>query len=305
MVNETAIPDFNLIKVSTKTIIAVSNLTFNLNLLFNYLPITEYVVVKRKRGRKKKIEVIDPNKDIQPGSIISLQNKNNIRGVCIKKKKESKTYFLNSLTIIMILENGKLINIKKSQNGKLQITGCKDNKHFIEATKYLYKHIKDTEEQVGEQLCFLKFPEENPRIIFNVVMKNIDFKIGFSIQREKLDTFINDNTNFYSSFEGSVNTGVNIKIESKHPFDKELDCLEMFSPEESKHYMAPFSEYVRYLDKKDKKKEVVKEKYHTFLVFCSGSVIMSSSGPDMQGVYKKLVRVLLENREHFEERIKQ
>ncbi len=135
-------------------------------------------------------------------------------------------------------------------------------------------------------------------------MKNIDFKIGFSIQREKLDTFINDNTNFYSSFEGSVNTGVNIKIESKQPYDYELDCLEMISSTESKHYLTPYSEYIRYLDKKDKKKEVVKEKYHTFLVFCSGSVIQSGSGPMMEKVYKDLVTILLNNRQSFEEIIK-
>jgi TATA-box binding protein (TBP) (component of TFIID and TFIIIB) len=304
MVNETAIPDFNLIKVSTKTIIAVSNLTFNLSLLYNYLPITEYVVVKRKRGRKKKTEIVDPNKDIPAGSIISLQNKNNVRGVVIKKKKESKTYFLNSLTVIIILENGKIINVKMSQNGKLQITGCKDNKHFMDCVKFIYKHIKETEEQIGEQLCYSKFPEENPKVIFNVVMKNIDFKIGFSIQREKLDTYINEHTKFYSSFEGSVNTGVNIKIESKNPFDPELDCLELLSADESKEYLTPYSEYIRYLDKKDKKKDVVKDKYHTFLVFCSGSVIQSGSGRDMEKVHNELVSVLLNNREHFEEKIR-
>lgn len=303
MVNANVIPDFNSIKVSTKTIIAVSNLTFNLSLLYNYLPITEYTVVKRKRGRKKKTEVIDPNKDIPAGSIISLQNKNNIRGVIVKKKKESKTYFLNSLTVIIVLEGGKIINIKISQNGKFQITGCKDNKHFLDAITFIYRHIKEAEEQIGEKMCFFKADETIPKVIFNIVMKNIDFKIGFSIQREKLDTFINDRTNFYSSFEGSVNTGVNIKIESKKPYDDHLDCLEIISPTEVKFGLTPYSEYVKYLDEKEKKKEKKKEKYHTFLVFCSGSVIMSSSGILMEPVYKELVGILLENRQHFEEKI--
>ena len=107
------IPNFSNIKISTETIIAVSNLTFDLNLLYNYLPITEYTVIKRKRGRKKKIEISDPNKDLPIGSIVTVQNKNNIRGAIIKKKKEdSKTYFLNSITIIILLEGGKMINCK-------------------------------------------------------------------------------------------------------------------------------------------------------------------------------------------------
>ena len=132
------IPEFSKIKISTETIIAVSNLVFDLNNLYNYLPIVEYVVVKRKRGRKKKVEIIDPNKDVPVGSIISVQNKTNVRGAVLKKKKESKTYFLNSITIIVMLEHGKMINTKISKNGKFQITGCKSNDHFINCVRYVY-----------------------------------------------------------------------------------------------------------------------------------------------------------------------
>ena len=183
------IPDFSNIKISTETIIAVSNLTFDLNLLYNYLPVTEYVVVKRKRGRKKKIEVIDPNKDIPVGSIITVQNKNNIRGAIIKKKKEdSKTYFLNSITVIIVLYGGKMINCKISKNGKFQITGCKENSHFLKCVEYIYRHVRDAEDQIGENICNFKNPaDKHPRVIFNIVMKNIDFKVGFSIQRDKLE----------------------------------------------------------------------------------------------------------------------
>jgi hypothetical protein len=42
------------IESSTITVISVSNLTINLNNLYKYLPITDYVIIPKKRGRKKK-----------------------------------------------------------------------------------------------------------------------------------------------------------------------------------------------------------------------------------------------------------
>jgi TATA-box binding protein (TBP) (component of TFIID and TFIIIB) len=121
--------------------------------MYQYLPITEYIIIKKKRGRKKKVEVVNPNQNISPGSIISIQNKTNIRGSILKEsKKENKTYFLNSITIVMVLENGKLINSKISQNGKLQITGCKNMNQCVEMIRYLFKHIKEIEIQIGQSI---------------------------------------------------------------------------------------------------------------------------------------------------------
>lgn len=299
------IPKFSDIKISTETIIAISNLTFDLNLLYNYLPVTEYIVVKRKRGRKKKVEVINPNKHILPGSIISVQSKTNVRGAVLKKKKESKTYFLNSITVILMIEQGKMINTKISKNGKFQITGCKDNNHFIQCIQYLYNHIRNSERQIGEKICVLKpnSAYSYPRIIFNIVMKNIDFKVGFSIQRDKLDTFISVNTDFHSHYEGSITTGVNIKIKSKNPYDKNLNCLEIIDENTFNHTFVDYGDYLELLEDKEKNKEMKKEKYHTFLVFCSGSIIQSGSGPEMENVYNDFMKILLSNRQHFEEKL--
>ena len=46
-------PVFEDIKVSTKTFIAMTNLIIDLKKLFDYLPITDYSVIPKKRGRKK------------------------------------------------------------------------------------------------------------------------------------------------------------------------------------------------------------------------------------------------------------
>lgn len=47
-------PKFEDIEVSTKTFIMITNISFNIEKLFNFLPITKYVVIPKKRGRRKK-----------------------------------------------------------------------------------------------------------------------------------------------------------------------------------------------------------------------------------------------------------
>ena len=58
--------DFDSIKVSTKTYTATTNLIINIEKLFELIPVTPYVVTVKKRGRKKKGEQINHNKDIKP-----------------------------------------------------------------------------------------------------------------------------------------------------------------------------------------------------------------------------------------------
>ena len=81
--NELIFPEFNTIKVSTKTFIVMTNLHINIKSLFNYLPITDFVLIPKRRGRKKKCETVDPNKDIISGSIITLE---------FKKQKKRKLF---------------------------------------------------------------------------------------------------------------------------------------------------------------------------------------------------------------------
>lgn len=48
-------PKFEDIKVSTKTFIIMTNIVINLCELYLKLPITNYIVIPKKRGRKKKV----------------------------------------------------------------------------------------------------------------------------------------------------------------------------------------------------------------------------------------------------------
>ena len=65
--------NFDDIKVSTKTFIVMTNISLNIDNLFKFLPITDYILVPKRRGRKKKNEPDDPNKNLLSGSIITLE----------------------------------------------------------------------------------------------------------------------------------------------------------------------------------------------------------------------------------------
>lgn len=293
-------PIFEDIKVSTKTIIAVTNWNININLLFKTLPITNFTLIPKKRGRKKKEEREDPNKDIPSGSIITLEFGDEIRGVDLKqkKRKKKKGYFRNSLTVVMIIDN-KQINFKISKNGKFQLTGCKNDYYAESSLKYIWKYISESEnkDEIIQNVS-------NPEITFLTVMTNIDFNLGFNINRENLDKYINCNTDYNSLLETSFGyTGVNIKIPMKKPSDMILKKLRWKDGkwEENK---INYKDYLETLTEKEKEKEQGKNRYNTFLVFHSGNVIMSSMHQMyMKDTYNKFINIIQDCRKIIEERI--
>ena len=211
-------PKFEENKVSTKTIIAMTNLTLNIQNLFYYLPITDYIVVPKRRGRKKKSEKIDPNKEICSGSIITLEYEDKLRGVDLKKKvvksekKRGKMYFRNSVTVVMAMDK-KTINFKVSRNGKFQITGCQSDEHAEQAVRYFWNIIQ---ESTQEDDIYDFSSGECLEVLFIPAMRNIDFSLSFLVDREKLSRYINLNTPYHAMLESSFGyTGVNIKFPVK------------------------------------------------------------------------------------------
>lgn len=330
------IPNFEDVQISTMTVIAHTNLTINTEKFFKYIPITDYIMVRKKRGRKRKIQPEDPNKNIPPGSIISMTKRRCVRGATLKiKKKKSKTYWRHSVSAVMMLEDGKMINVKVPRNGKLQMTGCKSIKHAIKFVKHIYSLMIEAEEWTGETLFTYQTPgeeEEEPSdesnvleaqdpqdlveiepvldreedngltVFFRIVMRNIDFHVGYKIRRDSLNSFINFHTEFRSIFESSMGPSVNIKIKSQDRFDENISRLRITADGECMEDIVDFSEFYELLPSKDQKDVRKPDKYHTFLCFASGSIIMSSAGREMSGIFYKLVKLLIENRSKLEDK---
>jgi TATA-box binding protein (TBP) (component of TFIID and TFIIIB) len=278
--------------VSTKTIIAMTNLQIDINKLYPLLNIIDYKVVVKKRGRKKKISDPEPNKDIKEGSIIYIQYRDQIKGAILKKKKNTnKKFFRNALTIIMVLKNAdgsnKRVNFKISKNGKFQITGCKSLNNAKKVILYMWQFISKTD-------AYLLF-DEYFQVIYHTVMTNVDFNLGFIVNREALDKYMNYNTNYNSLLETSFGyTGINIKF----PITYSLDNLEIPT------FIFKNEEWVEtvtlYKDIPSKKKK----KYNTFLVFHSGNIIMSGMIEElMKPAFDIFQKIISECRDEIEEKL--
>ena len=261
--------DFKQIPISTRTIIVSTNTVLDIEEMFKNLPITDYTVIEKKRGRKKKNYVEHIQNTVEDGSIISVKYQGNIRGVELKKRKKSSKYFRNAVTIIISVNN-KLINLKISANGKFQVTGCKNLDNCRQAIVYLFNIIiknKDT---------YLKGYKDKIKILFNNVMTNKDFSVGFTVNRENLDNIINNDTEYNSLLETSFGyTGVNLKMKLNKNIERDFNCLELdLSTGEYKDYVVNYKDYINTLNDKELVKEN-KDRHVTFLIFQSGNVIMS------------------------------
>ena len=290
---------FDEIEISTETIIAKTNWKVDIAALFNHLPVTFYKSKPKKRGRKSKEEKKEDHMiHLYDGQIITLKMGNKIRGVDLKEKKNSKRFFRNSLTIVMYLDN-KFINFKVSKNGKFQFTGCKNESHSQRCMEFIHEYTKNTSK-------IISIDSDQSEIIFITVMANINFNLGFCVNRENLDYYINTMTKYYSLLETSFGyTGVNIKI----PLDN-IDNIPIhkivFNTEIDKWENVDFNYqmYINTLDAKEQKKEKTKIRYNTFLVFQSGNVILSSPHKEcMRNTYKDFLHIIETCKDRIEEKL--
>jgi len=271
------------------------------------LPITGYIVIPKRRGRKKKSEQVDPNLDIRSGSIITLEYGELLRGVDLKKKNDKKKnagnvkkYFRNSATVVMIIE-GKRVNFKVTRNGKFQITGCKFDRHAEYCVKYIWKYIKDSKD-----IYTYRDEETHLKSLYIPAMRNIDFNVNFIVDREKLDEFINNKTDYHSLLETSFGyTGVNIKLPLVKPMsDLRIKQIDYKDGKWQKHKHIPYNDYLKLLPEKERIKKMKKQRYNTFLVFHSGKIIMSGMEASfMKEVYLEFLQIIRDCYDTIEERL--
>lgn len=333
------------IPVTTYSLVVLTNFEIDLEMLYRYCPITDYEIIKKKRGRKKKGHVQKVPEILPPGSIISCQMEGNCRGVSLrklkkKKKKTSRQYFLQNITMDMILDNNKIANIKISSKRFIQMTGCTVEKHYCDVIKHLYQHILNIKEYVGHPIYKL-VPlnedweksietykvEKNPIVIYNKTMINKDFRVDFNINRQKLCEVISEfESEVYTIFNPANYAGAMIRYPNNHAFESSIlkheftlntleDDKQSEKDEKDKQSNKDFSfktkvsrvsydEYFSYLDNKRKtkiKKKIEQSKNtHTFLVFGPGTIIQTGLGDSQPEVYNSFIRFLYKHRNEIE-----
>ena len=317
---------------STRTVIVSTNMDFDLSYLFANLPVCT----------NPRAPLAHAYAGLHHGGITHVEYRQQVRGVPWKQNprrgKRAQHFFLNSMTLVMLLDASryaqpratsapskwKRINAKISHNGRFQLTGCQTDGQYRDFMENMLSILTDPFTAATSPLplirqirpCEHKHEHEHEHerkhehegcivATFAVVMCNTDDQLGFQINREKLDTFINARTEFVSIYETSVNTSVNIKLPCENPNDKYM--LRLVWPPSSgigaaAHFEWQRKEYPLYLADWCAGAPIKwKRAYHTFLVFTSGAVIQSSKGQDAPEAFRLLVSTLRRNRSEIEE----
>ena len=298
---------FEDIKVSTKTYTASTNLNINLNKLFKrikkkYEDDREYICSKIPGLDKiNKIKKIKDEFKIPYGSILKCKWMD--EEICVFDQpfaKTNKKWFRNSMTIVLFLD--KKINFKICKNGTFQLTGCKKFTHPENCIKFIWNIIKFNKKiynfHRGSHLEVYVIP----------AMRNIDFSLGFFVDREKLAEYINSLDEYNCMLETSFGyTGVNIKV----PYVKkitELTVKKIISSsliqDDWNVIKVNYNEYLNILPDKDieKKKNIVR--YNTFLVFHSGRSILSGLNSFfMRDAYYYFIDIIKKCKNEIEENL--
>lgn len=205
------------------------------------------------------------------------------------------TNFLNQVTIVLSI--GKVILNIMLFKDNFKIAGCKENNDAVEAAMILW------EDYISKIPGAWKFKDDETeqKFVFQLVMRNVDFKLGFFIDREALNVLMNSEEYsdkvFMSQCETTGHTNVNIKMYAIKPKDFEYDCL--VYPEEGEVYITSLKENP-YKIKKEKKM------YTTFIVFSSSEIILSGRyEKNMEDMYNFFVNEALKHRKDIEEKIVQ
>ncbi len=287
--------EFEELGTSTKTVMVYANVNFDFKRLFRKLPITEVDVPLTKKKKLPDMKKVKAPRN----AIISLRHGNEFRGIVTKpdivKKEGGTNYFLNQTTCILSLGE-KNLHIMIFKN-KLKIAGSKETEQANEAVHLLWKHIL----KISKSYEMME-NETVPRFIFDVVMTNVDFKLGFKIDRKKLNNLMNNPRYkkhvFMSRFETTGSTNVNIKMHCNVPDNFYYTC--MILEEGKKPKFVKYKENI-FDEKKDKKKE----KYTTFLVFRSSKVIESGRYYEsMRDSYNYFTENIIKYKDLIEEKIK-
>lgn len=181
------------LKISTITSTAFIGIPINLCKLFNNVSISDYNI--------KYIEFNGQKEDINVKGYNERYEKK-------KRKGLKKKCFDNQITLVFDNEE---INMKIFKNGKIQMTGIKTIEYghkYVDKIINIIKDIYFYDTSIIDD-CYNISLIKN--FDYKIQLINSDFKIGFSIKREKLyNVLLSNYDNMISSYEPCIYPGVKI-----------------------------------------------------------------------------------------------
>jgi len=284
--------------IATQTIIIYSNLRFFINEIFSFLDPSMFFY----------------SDTVQLRAIYYKDEEKMLPNIQLHKKK--KKCFRNSLNLhFLLLPNNQKVNIKVSTTGKFQATGCKNYNNSLDCIIYFLQLIYSSPHLFTIINLSNAADSMKKEILlgFQIVMTNIDFNVGFEIDRAILhDLLNNENTSSLSLLDTSFGyTGMNVKfpvckdtIETPLPI---LSLLPYFNNVENISSLKERKPFFEISELRTLKEEVTKElffpvvcvkndkqRYNTFLVFHSGTIIMSGRSLETMELHYSMFRSLLD-----------
>lgn len=245
---------------------------------------------------------IDANsqKDNNIGNIVCIKykmlHKGEISEAKIKKRKTedksvttNKKNFLNCVTLIIEIE--KRINIKIFKNGVFQLTGCKNISNVKKCLHTILIELSKFSD------CF-KFNAQDTDFVIYIksAMRNIDFDLGFKINRTLLATYLFENTDYNVPPLTTTNMGVKIKIPLENV--ETLPITKITYPSQNEEIIL-FKDCFDVIEPDAKKlKDKLKNKFISISIFQNGKVLMSGIDETFQEKYYIWLINLLETIKH-------
>ena len=283
-------------EIYLETFVCHTTLKFDVRKLVETVRITEWVEVKKKRGRKPKNAPPDPNEHIKPGSIISVE---------FKKKKGAKHRakitgpFDNTVCIDMIMKNrsggNKKVSIKVPATGNIDVTGCSHASQVAFCLYKLFTHL--TPDVYSLKPGFDEY-------IINIVsyMKNVQFNLGFKIDQSLMTTYINQNPDMMftasyfpcSNYRGAVIKHDSEQDENNESYQLKVAYNEATEKHEWKYKLVKLPYIIDFVKQTTGKVGKFYDREHTFMAFNSGVIIQTGMYiGDMERVNKMLFGFLM------------
>lgn len=288
-----SLSQFKDISISTKTYNSKLGTRIDLRLLFELIPIYPYDHPKKSRGRKRKLNK-DVHSDVEStfnnpkgqavswnnfiymldreyppsGQIVYVRWKDKERGKSIKTSKPKGK--MRNQTFMYIYIKNKFIAVMVFVNGKLTITGCKTDEHIKLTLIWLHRHIITLNNIHNNIICDSNGLCEPT---YDIRMNNITYELPFELDRSYLNIIMNEI----------------IDEDGNHPYNS------LFDPEGSAVHICIEEKRLQPTKKN-------KPKYHTFLVYASGKVTMTSPKYEyMEDHFNIFNAIVMKNRSIIED----
>lgn len=279
----------------TQTFILHTNLIVNLKWLHSILDVPENLYERnqtRTRWKKQVLSNPPPN-----NTILATVYKKNRKGW---SSIYNKGTYMRGLSIT--LYNERLCIMRIPTKGCVHIIGCKDKEHAIDSFIKIYDRMTEYIQSTQRYII-------NGALTIHIrpAMTNYTAQIDFTVDRYKLNTLINNETEF-----GSLMTPRFVGLNIKHQYNIDHDQKDFMTqytiyPKCNIFENQSYQQFLDLLEPERHKKEEKKIRCITFLLFPTGKIIITGMMPKyIEESYNTFIKILEQNKHRIkEQRIKE